>query len=97
MLGSNTFSARLPTAVEAGRINPRATPARPGRRAATGCPDHGAYLTVLGQAFARAGKGPSLKLHFGATSGEVLGAADARRQLVHRALASAAGLWPVGR
>jgi photosystem II stability/assembly factor-like uncharacterized protein len=41
-----------------------------------GLPDRDAYLTVLRQAFDRAGTGPSLELYFGATSGEVFGSAD---------------------
>lgn len=38
--------------------------------------DH-AYLTVLRQAFNRAGEGPELELYFGATSGELFGSGDA--------------------
>jgi photosystem II stability/assembly factor-like uncharacterized protein len=41
-----------------------------------GLPQRDAYLTVLRQAFARAGDGPSLELYFGATSGTVFGSAD---------------------
>jgi hypothetical protein len=42
-----------------------------------GLPDHDAYLTVLRQAFDRAGQGSALELYFGATSGDVFGSADA--------------------
>jgi photosystem II stability/assembly factor-like uncharacterized protein len=42
-----------------------------------GLPQEDAYLTVLRQAFDRAGAGPSLELYFGATSGDVFGSADA--------------------
>jgi photosystem II stability/assembly factor-like uncharacterized protein len=42
-----------------------------------GLPDRDAYLTVLRQAFDRAGEGDALELYFGATSGEVFGSADA--------------------
>jgi hypothetical protein len=42
-----------------------------------GLPAEHAYLTVLRQAFDRAGEGPSLELYFGATSGEVFGSPDA--------------------
>jgi photosystem II stability/assembly factor-like uncharacterized protein len=42
-----------------------------------GLPGEHAYLTVLRQAFDRAGEGPSLQLYFGATSGDVFGSADA--------------------
>jgi photosystem II stability/assembly factor-like uncharacterized protein len=42
-----------------------------------GLPDHDAYLTVLRQAFDRAGEGPELELYFGATSGSLFGSADA--------------------
>ncbi len=42
-----------------------------------GLPARDAYLTVLRQAFAHAGRGESLQLYFGATSGEVFGSADA--------------------
>ncbi len=42
-----------------------------------GLPSRHAYLTVLRQAFHRAGKGQDLELYFGATSGEVFGSADA--------------------
>ncbi len=42
-----------------------------------GLPREHAYLTVLRQAFDRAGEGPALELYFGATSGEVFGSGDA--------------------
>jgi photosystem II stability/assembly factor-like uncharacterized protein len=42
-----------------------------------GLPQEDAYLTVLRQAFGRAGEGPSLELYFGATSGDVFGSGDA--------------------
>ncbi|HEU5004052.1 MAG TPA: exo-alpha-sialidase [Actinomycetota bacterium] len=42
-----------------------------------GLPDRDTYLTVLRQAFARAGEGQGLQLYFGATSGEVFGSGDA--------------------
>jgi photosystem II stability/assembly factor-like uncharacterized protein len=42
-----------------------------------GLPPSDAYLTVLRQAFARAGSGPPMQLFFGATSGEVFGSGDA--------------------
>ena len=42
-----------------------------------GLPSQDAYLTVLRQAFHRAGRGPELELYFGATSGELFGSADA--------------------
>lgn len=42
-----------------------------------GLPDHDAYLTVLRQAFGRAGEGPELELYFGATSGSLFGSGDA--------------------
>jgi len=42
-----------------------------------GLPQQDAYLTVLRQAFDRAGAGPSLELYFGATSGDVFASADA--------------------
>jgi hypothetical protein len=42
-----------------------------------GLPSQDAYLTVLRQAFTRAGQGPDLELYFGSTSGEVFGSADA--------------------
>jgi hypothetical protein len=42
-----------------------------------GLPRQHAYLTVLRQAFHRAGEGPDLELYFGATSGEVFGSPDA--------------------
>jgi hypothetical protein len=42
-----------------------------------GLPAEHAYLTVLRQAFDRAGSGDGLELYFGATSGEVFASADA--------------------
>jgi photosystem II stability/assembly factor-like uncharacterized protein len=42
-----------------------------------GLPGENAYLTVLRQAFTRAGQGPELELYFGATSGEVFASGDA--------------------
>jgi photosystem II stability/assembly factor-like uncharacterized protein len=42
-----------------------------------GLPQEHAYLTVLRQAFDRAGEGPALELYFGATSGDVFGSGDA--------------------
>jgi photosystem II stability/assembly factor-like uncharacterized protein len=42
-----------------------------------GLPSEHAYLTVLRQAFDRAGEGDALQLYFGATSGEVFGSGDA--------------------
>jgi hypothetical protein len=42
-----------------------------------GLPAQDAYLTVLRQAFDRAGEGPGLELYFGATSGSIFGSADA--------------------
>jgi photosystem II stability/assembly factor-like uncharacterized protein len=42
-----------------------------------GLPAPHAYLTVLRQAFDRAGEGDSLELYFGATSGDVFGSGDA--------------------
>jgi hypothetical protein len=42
-----------------------------------GLPQQDAYLTILRQAFDRAGSGESLELYFGATSGDVFGSADA--------------------
>ena len=42
-----------------------------------GLPSEHAYLTVLRQAFDRAGEGDELQLYFGATSGEVFGSGDA--------------------
>ena len=42
-----------------------------------GLPAEHAYLTVLRQAFHRAGEGPQLELYFGATSGELFGSGDA--------------------
>jgi photosystem II stability/assembly factor-like uncharacterized protein len=42
-----------------------------------GLPGEHAYLTVLREAFDRAGAGPALELYFGATSGDVFGSADA--------------------
>jgi photosystem II stability/assembly factor-like uncharacterized protein len=42
-----------------------------------GLPVEHAYLTVLRQAFTRAGRGDRLELYFGATSGDVFGSGDA--------------------
>jgi hypothetical protein len=42
-----------------------------------GLPERHAYLTVLRQAFDRAGEGERLELYFGATSGDVFGSGDA--------------------
>jgi photosystem II stability/assembly factor-like uncharacterized protein len=42
-----------------------------------GLPAAHAYLTVLRQAFGRAGGGEQLELYFGATSGDVFGSGDA--------------------
>jgi photosystem II stability/assembly factor-like uncharacterized protein len=42
-----------------------------------GLPAAHAYLTVLRQAFGRAGSGEQLQLYFGATSGDVFGSGDA--------------------
>jgi hypothetical protein len=42
-----------------------------------GLPQQDAYLTVLRQAFGRAGEAGGLELYFGATSGEVFGSGDA--------------------
>ena len=42
-----------------------------------GLPDEHAYLTILRQAFDRAGEGPGLELYVGATSGHVFGSGDA--------------------
>jgi photosystem II stability/assembly factor-like uncharacterized protein len=42
-----------------------------------GLPASHAYLTVLRQAFHRAGEGPGMELYFGATSGDVFGSGDA--------------------
>jgi photosystem II stability/assembly factor-like uncharacterized protein len=42
-----------------------------------GLPAKHAYLTVLRQAFSRAGEGRQLELYFGSTSGEVFGSGDA--------------------
>jgi hypothetical protein len=42
-----------------------------------GLPAEDAYLTILRQAFAREGSGPSMGLYFGATSGDVFGSRDA--------------------
>jgi hypothetical protein len=42
-----------------------------------GLPQEHAYLTVLRQAFDRAGEGHGLELYFGATSGDVFGSGDA--------------------
>ena len=54
----------------------RATPARPGRRAANGLPSEDAYLTILREAIDWTGEGDALELYFGATSGAVYGSAD---------------------
>ncbi|MHB8695676.1 MAG: hypothetical protein ACYDHH_31030 [Solirubrobacteraceae bacterium] len=43
-----------------------------------GLPAKHAYLTVLRQAFSRAGEGPGLELYFAVTSGDVFGSAAAR-------------------
>jgi hypothetical protein len=42
-----------------------------------GLPQEDAYLTILRQAFAREGSGPTMGLYFGATSGDVFGSSDA--------------------
>ena len=42
-----------------------------------GLPAEHAYLTVLRQAFSRAGEGAELELYFGSTSGELFGSGDA--------------------
>ena len=42
-----------------------------------GLPAEHAYLTVLRQAFSRAGQGEQLELYFGATSGDLFGSGDA--------------------
>jgi hypothetical protein len=42
-----------------------------------GLPAEHAYLTVLRQAFTRAGEGDALELYFGATSGDLFGSGDA--------------------
>jgi photosystem II stability/assembly factor-like uncharacterized protein len=42
-----------------------------------GLPAEHAYLTVLRQAFTRAGRGKKLELYFGATSGDLFGSGDA--------------------
>jgi hypothetical protein len=42
-----------------------------------GLPAEHAYLTVLRQAFSRAGAGDQLELYFGSTSGDLFGSADA--------------------
>ena len=42
-----------------------------------GLPRQDAYLTILRQAFDRAGEGAALELYFGATSGDLFGSADA--------------------
>jgi hypothetical protein len=42
-----------------------------------GLPQEDAYLTILRQAFAREGSGPTMGLYFGATSGDVYGSGDA--------------------
>jgi hypothetical protein len=41
-----------------------------------GLPSRDAYLTILRQAFGRAGEGAALELYFGATSGDVFGSGD---------------------
>jgi photosystem II stability/assembly factor-like uncharacterized protein len=41
-----------------------------------GLPQEDAYLTILRQAFDRAGEGSALELYFGATSGDVFGSGD---------------------
>jgi photosystem II stability/assembly factor-like uncharacterized protein len=41
-----------------------------------GLPQQDAYLTILRQAFDRAGEGPTLELYFGTTSGDVFGSGD---------------------
>jgi photosystem II stability/assembly factor-like uncharacterized protein len=41
-----------------------------------GLPADDAYLTILRQAFGRAGEGPALELYFGATSGDLFGSGD---------------------
>jgi hypothetical protein len=47
------------------------------RERGEGLPQDDAYLTVLRQAFDRAGEGSALELYFGATSGDVFGSPDA--------------------
>jgi photosystem II stability/assembly factor-like uncharacterized protein len=42
-----------------------------------GLPQEDAYLTILREAFDRAGPGPAVELYFGATSGDVFGSSDA--------------------
>jgi photosystem II stability/assembly factor-like uncharacterized protein len=42
-----------------------------------GLPSEDAYLTILRQAFGRAGEGSGLELYFGATSGDLFGSGDA--------------------
>jgi photosystem II stability/assembly factor-like uncharacterized protein len=42
-----------------------------------GLPAQHAYLTVLRQAFSRAGEGEGLQLYFGATSGDLFGSSNA--------------------
>jgi hypothetical protein len=42
-----------------------------------GLPPEHAYLTILRQAFDRAGEGDALELYFGTTTGEVFGSGDA--------------------
>jgi hypothetical protein len=49
----------------------------PSQNDCPGLPEQDAYLTILRQAFAGFGEGPSLQLDFGATSGDVFGSADA--------------------
>ena len=55
-----------------------------------------AYLTVLRQAFDRAGEGAGLELYFGATSGDGVRLGRRRRELVHRGRAPAAGVLGPG-
>lgn len=47
------------------------------RERGEGLPQEDAYLTILRQAFDRAGEGSALELYFGATSGDVFGSCDA--------------------
>jgi photosystem II stability/assembly factor-like uncharacterized protein len=46
------------------------------RERGDGLPQEDAYLTILRQAFDRAGEGEALELYFGATSGDVFGSGD---------------------
>ena len=55
----------------------RATRARRWTPRGDGLPAEHAYLTVLRQAFDRAGEGDALELYFGATSGDLFGSGDA--------------------